>query len=47
VAADTDVDMIVSGTLLRAGDQVRVTSQLTAAATGTLLWSDSAQARGR
>jgi TolB-like protein len=44
VAAETDVDMIVTGTLLRAGDQVRVTSQLTDAATGTLLWSDTAQA---
>jgi DNA-binding winged helix-turn-helix (wHTH) protein/tetratricopeptide (TPR) repeat protein len=44
VAAEADVDMIVTGTLLRAGDQVRVTSQLTDAATGTLVWSDSAQA---
>lgn len=44
VAADTDVDMVVTGTLLRAGDQVRVTSQLTEAATGTLVWSDTAQA---
>src|SRR5262245_52381144 len=44
IAAEADVDVIVSGTLLRAGDQVRVTSQLTDAATGTLLWSDTAQA---
>ena len=44
VAAETDVDVIVSGTLLRAGDQVRVTSQLTDAASGALLWSDTAQA---
>ena len=44
VAAEADVDVIVTGTLLRASDQVRVTSQLTDAATGTLLWSDSAQA---
>lgn len=44
VAAAADVDVIVTGTLLRAGDQVRVTGQLTDAATGTLLWSDSAQA---
>jgi DNA-binding winged helix-turn-helix (wHTH) protein/tetratricopeptide (TPR) repeat protein len=44
VALDTDVDMIVTGTLLRAGEQVRVTSQLTEASTGTLIWSDSAQA---
>jgi DNA-binding winged helix-turn-helix (wHTH) protein/tetratricopeptide (TPR) repeat protein len=44
VAADADVDVIVTGTLLRSGSQVRVTSQLTDAATGTLLWSDTAQA---
>jgi TolB-like protein len=44
IAAEADVDMIVTGTLLRAGDQVRVTSQLTDASTGTLLWSDTAQA---
>jgi DNA-binding winged helix-turn-helix (wHTH) protein/tetratricopeptide (TPR) repeat protein len=44
IAAEADVDVIVSGALLRAGDQVRVTSQLTDALTGTLLWSDTAQA---
>jgi DNA-binding winged helix-turn-helix (wHTH) protein/tetratricopeptide (TPR) repeat protein len=44
IAAEADVDVIVSGALLRAGNQVRVTSQLTDASTGTLLWSDSAQA---
>jgi DNA-binding winged helix-turn-helix (wHTH) protein/tetratricopeptide (TPR) repeat protein len=44
IRSEADVDMIVTGTLLRAGDQVRVTSQLTEASTGTLLWSESAQA---
>jgi TolB-like protein len=44
IAADADVDVIVTGTLLRAGDRVRVTSELTDASTGTLLWSDAAQA---
>ena len=44
IAAEADVDVIVTGTLLRAGDQVRVTSQLTDASTGTLLWSNTAQA---
>ena len=44
IAAEADVDVIVTGTLLRAGDQVRVTSQLTDASTATLLWSDTAQA---
>src|SRR5579864_93350 len=44
IAADADVDVIVTGSLLRAGDQVRVTAQLTDASNGTLLWSDTAQA---
>ena len=44
IAAATDVDVILSGTLLRAGDQVRVATQLTDASTGALLWSDTAQA---
>ena len=44
IAAEADVDVIVSGALLRAGERVRVTSQLTDASTGTLLWSDTAQA---
>src|SRR5262245_25324607 len=44
IAAEADVDMIVTGTLLRAGDEVRVTTQLTNAADGTLLWSNSTQA---
>src|SRR5262249_24794273 len=36
--------MIVTGSLLRANDQVRVTSQMTDASTGTLVWSGTAQA---
>jgi TolB-like protein len=43
VAADADVDVIVTGTLLRSGDAVRVSAQLTDASNGTLLWSDTAQ----
>lgn len=43
VAADADVDVIVTGTVLRAGDEVRVTTQLTDAAAGTLLASHTAQ----
>ena len=35
----------MTGTLLRSGDDVRVSAQLTDVATGTLLWSGSAQAR--
>lgn len=44
IAAEADVDVIVSGTLLRAGPELRVATQLTEAATGTLLWSHTAQA---
>jgi len=44
IGSEADVDVIVSGTLLRAGGDVRVTTQLTDAASGTLLWSNAAQA---
>jgi DNA-binding winged helix-turn-helix (wHTH) protein/tetratricopeptide (TPR) repeat protein len=44
IAAEADIDVIVTGTLLRAGNAVRVTSQLTDASSGTLLWSQTAQA---
>ena len=43
VAAEADVDLIVTGTLLSAGDEIRVTAQLTEAPTGTLLCSHSTQ----
>lgn len=43
IAAEADVDLIVTGALLRAGDEVRVTTQLTDATSGTLLWSQAAQ----
>lgn len=43
IATEADVDVIVTGTLLRAGDEVRVSAQLTDASSGTLLWSDTAQ----
>ncbi|CAN5885665.1 hypothetical protein BH24ACI5_BH24ACI5_22610 [soil metagenome] len=44
IAAETEVDVVLLGTLLRAGDQVRVTSQLVDAAGSTVLWSHTAQA---
>jgi DNA-binding winged helix-turn-helix (wHTH) protein/tetratricopeptide (TPR) repeat protein len=44
VAREADVDVVVSGTLLRAGGEVRVTTQLTDASSGTLLGSNTAQA---
>lgn len=43
MATEADVDVVVTGTLLRAGDRVRVTTQLVEAPAGTLLWSQNAQ----
>ena len=43
IAAEADVDAIVTGTLLRSGPEIRVTTQLTAATSGALLWSQAAQ----
>ena len=43
IAADLGVDAVLCGTLLRAGDQVRVTAQLIEAASGTMLWSKTVQ----
>lgn len=43
IAAEADVDLIVTGTLLSAGNEIRVTAQLTDAASGTLLCSRSTQ----
>jgi eukaryotic-like serine/threonine-protein kinase len=43
IAQEADVDLIVTGILLSAGDEIRVTAQLTEAASGTLVWSHSTQ----
>jgi DNA-binding winged helix-turn-helix (wHTH) protein/tetratricopeptide (TPR) repeat protein len=43
IAAEADVDLIVTGTLLRAGEQVRVSSQLTDASSGSLVWSHTSE----
>lgn len=43
IAAEADVDLIVTGTLLSAGDEIRIVAQLTDAASGTLMWSQSMQ----
>ena len=43
IAAEADVDLIVTGTLLSAGEEMRVTAQLTDAASGTLVWSHATQ----
>jgi TolB-like protein len=44
IGRETDVDVIVTGTLLRAGDELRVNAQLTDAVSGALLWAHTAQA---
>jgi non-specific serine/threonine protein kinase len=44
LAAEADVDRVVMGTLLRAGDQVRASAQLVEAPGGTLLTSHTVQA---
>ena len=43
IGAEADVDVIVAGTLLRTGDGIRVSSQLTDASAGTLLWSHTTE----
>jgi TolB-like protein len=43
LAAEADVDVVVTGTLLRAGEQIRVTAQLVAVPGGTVLSSVSSQ----
>jgi eukaryotic-like serine/threonine-protein kinase len=42
IAAEAGVDVVVTGTLLRAGDQVRVATQMVEAPSGTLLCSNTA-----
>ncbi len=39
IAAEADVDIVLSGSLLRAGDQIRVTAQLVEAPAGAVIWS--------
>jgi len=45
IATEAEVDIVLTGTLLRAGDQLRVSAQLTEAPSGTLIWSHMSQAR--
>jgi DNA-binding winged helix-turn-helix (wHTH) protein/tetratricopeptide (TPR) repeat protein len=47
IAVEADVDLILTGTLLSAGDEIRVVAQLTEAASGTLMCSHSMQAPTR
>jgi eukaryotic-like serine/threonine-protein kinase len=43
LASDADIDAAVTGTLLRAGDELRVNAQLVEAPGGTVLWSRTLQ----
>jgi serine/threonine protein kinase/tetratricopeptide (TPR) repeat protein len=43
LADEADVDVALTGTLLRAGDQIRVTSQLVELPSGAVIWSSSSQ----
>lgn len=44
IGAEADVDVILTGTLLRSAGEVRVHAQLTEAPSGTLVWSHTSQA---
>ncbi len=43
IAANAHVDAVLTGTLLRSGQQIRVSAQLLAVPSGTVLWSESFQ----
>jgi len=43
IAKEVDVDTVLTGTLLRAGNQLRLTTQLVEAPNGTLIWSKASQ----
>ena len=43
IADEAKVDVVLTGTLLRAGETLRVSAQLLEAPSGTVLWSHSAQ----
>jgi eukaryotic-like serine/threonine-protein kinase len=43
IATEEDVDVVLTGALLPVGEQLRITTQLVEAPSGTLLWSHSSQ----
>jgi len=43
LAGELDVDHVLTGTLLRSGDRLRLAAQLAEAPSGTLVWSHAAQ----
>ena len=44
IARDAQVDVVVTGTILRAGSELRVSAQLADANAGTVIWSHTVQA---
>jgi serine/threonine protein kinase len=44
IAEEADVDLVLTGTLLRGGDQMRVATQLLEAPSGTVMWTQTTQA---
>lgn len=45
IAKDAEVDVVLTGTLLKVGEELRITAQLAEVPGGTLIWSHSSQAR--
>src|SRR4029077_10084031 len=43
LATEADVDVVLSGTLLRSGDRLRVSAQLTEVPGGRLLWAHTSE----
>ncbi len=43
ISSEAAVDLVLTGTLLRSGDLLRLSAQLAEAASGTVIWSQSAQ----
>ena len=43
LAAEAEVDVVLSGSLLRSGDRLRVSTQLTEVPSGRLLWSQTSE----
>jgi TolB-like protein len=43
IASEADVDVVLAGTLLRAGGELRVSAQLLEAPSGTVVWSQTSQ----
>lgn len=45
IAREAEVDVVLTGTLLKVGEELRITAQLVEVPSGTLAWSHSSQAR--